>query len=46
MMLVLQPQLRAMLAARGRAVAARHDWGDTARAHLGVYATLGAPVYA
>ena len=42
MLLTLLPPLRVALLARGAAVASRHDWLDTARAHLPAYERLGA----
>ena len=41
-----RPDTRGRLRQRGFAVAARHDWDRVARAHLDLYATLGAPAYA
>ena len=38
----LDPDRRAALSRRGPVIAARHDWRDTARAHLPVYERLGA----
>ena len=37
---------RATLIARGLQIAARHDWNDTARAHLSVYGKLREPAHA
>jgi glycosyltransferase-like protein len=42
----LEPAWRARLIARGKEVAARHDWMSTARAHLAVYEKLQEPVHA
>jgi glycosyltransferase involved in cell wall biosynthesis len=42
----LEPQARARLATRGRAVAARHDWTATAHAHLPAYEALREAAYA
>ena len=42
MMVVLQPDVRASLAARGLIVAARHDWRRVAEAHLSLYQTMEA----
>jgi glycosyltransferase-like protein len=42
----LDPAQRAKLIARGFQVAARHDWGATARAHLGTYRKLAETVHA
>jgi hypothetical protein len=36
--------MRGRLARRGPRVAARHDWGATATAHLPIYAKLSEPV--
>lgn len=44
MMMAVSPETSTALAPRGPAIAARHDWLATARAHLGVYQRLGALV--
>ena len=46
MMLSNVPEARTALRSRGVAVAARHGWDGVARAHLALYATLGAAAYA
>lgn len=46
LMLALQPETRARLAALGPSVAARHDWTATARAHLATYESLAEPAHA
>jgi glycosyltransferase-like protein len=43
---VLAEPRRSRLIARGREVADRHDWLDTAKAHLAVYETLLEPIHA
>jgi glycosyltransferase-like protein len=42
----LDPSVRNALSARGVVVAARHDWGEAARAHLPVYEALYEDAYA
>jgi glycosyltransferase-like protein len=42
----LEPPARARFAARGFAVAARHDWAKAAHAHLPVYQALNEAAYA
>jgi len=42
----LDPVLRSRLIAKGFAVAARHHWATTARAHLAAYAKLAEPAHA
>ena len=46
MMLSSDTKVRAALRSRGGAVATRHGWDSVARAHLALYATLGAAAYA
>lgn len=46
MELSLDAVRRGALIARGMRVAARHDWHDTARAHLAIYEKLVEPVHA
>jgi len=43
---VLAEPFRSRLVARGREVAARHDWSETARAHLVAYTSLREPLHA
>ena len=42
----LEPPRRSKLITHGFAVAARHDWASTARAHLGIYQNLAEPAHA
>jgi hypothetical protein len=42
----LEAARRRTLMARGLQIAARHDWNDTARAHLEIYEKLREPVHA
>ena len=44
MLASLQPDLRKRLIANGAIVAGRHEWGDVARRHLPLYASLKEPV--
>ncbi|HSI39893.1 MAG TPA: MSMEG_0565 family glycosyltransferase [Xanthobacteraceae bacterium] len=44
--MALAPELRRRLVRAGRAVAARHDWSATARAHLDIYSRLQEPLHA
>jgi glycosyltransferase-like protein len=46
MVAALEPPLRRDLVGRGLAVAARHDWGTAARAHLAAYTALSEAAYA
>jgi glycosyltransferase-like protein len=46
MVVALEPTARTRLAARGFAVAARHDWAKAAHAHLPAYEALGEAAYA
>lgn len=46
MVAAMRSPQRERLVQRGLAIAARHNWADTARAHLPVYRTLGARQHA